>query len=419
MTKINSLTAQKPLLFAVDDEEGMRDFITKSAQRFGYATKAIPDALGLYRALLDGPDVIVLDLAMPDVDGVEVIRELGRRKCKTSIVLISGFDQHLLNSIVHLATNLGLNVLGCLVKPFRSSDLSQVLMTEKTPVRAQSESTIYFNAQELRHALYNDELTIHYQPQVSFIDGRWTGMEALVRWQHPIHGLLSPNSFIQPMENIGLITKLTQSVLQKTLIDMEILNQLNFQGTVSVNLPAGALENVAFPDLVAKNIDMDGIPRGRITFELTETSLAVSPTHSADILARLRLKGFMLAIDDFGTGYSSLEALHKLPFNELKIDMHFVQSADSDHVARAIVEHSIALGRRLKMNVVAEGVETKEQWKWLASLGCDIAQGYLVSRPLPIHALSEWASNWEQRMIGNQNFNQGVSDFVSGEFIIS
>lgn len=396
MITSHCLPSSSPLLFAVDDEEGMRDFITNAARRIGYEAKAIPDAITLFGVLQYDPEVIVLDLAMPNIDGVEVIRELGRRACCARLVLISGFDERLLNSIAHLASSLSLNVMGCLVKPFRSGDLFQLLESKKDPITYhQAADAICFNNQDLRGALYNDELTVHYQPQVSIVDGRWIGIEALVRWMHPVHGALSPGLFIPLMEELGLITKLTQIVLHKTLTDLEFLNDLDFQGTVSINLPAGALENVDFPDLLARNIDMDGIPHGRITFELTETSLAANPAYAADILARLRLKGFMLAIDDFGTGYSSLEALHKLPFSELKIDMHFVQSAHSDHVARAIVEHSIALGRQLKMNIVAEGVETPEQWQWLAGLGCDVAQGYLISRPLPAKALSEWATNWQ------------------------
>lgn len=384
----------EPLLYVVDDEEDMRRIIDTAAKTVGYQTKSFADASSLFRHLKTDPDVIVLDLGMPDIDGVEVIRTLSAMACNSAIIIMSGFDERLLNSIGHLAAELKLNLLGLLRKPFQIDSFLRLL--QKPPALAQdrTQPRPNFSHGELSKALSDDQLIVHYQPQVCFADQRWCGLEALVRWQHPVYGLLAPNQFIEFFEQEGLISELTQQVLQKTLREFEYFKQLDFHGSVSINLPGGALGRVDFPDTVIKNFNFDGIAHGLITFELTETSIAENKTHAADILTRLRLKGFHLAIDDFGTGYSSLEALHKLPFNELKIDKQFVQSATSDNVAKVIVQHSIELARHLNMQVVAEGVETQEQWDWLLELGCDIAQGYYISRPHPAFNLMNWLSEW-------------------------
>lgn len=384
----------KPLLFAVDDEPGMANFIAKAARQNGYETEVFNDGSSLFKALQRNPDVIVLDLAMPDIDGVEVIRELADHKCLARIILASGFDEHMVDTIGFLAVSLGLNLGGCLLKPFTSADLSKQLNVKQPLLKTKNKSIPDFSASDLRQAIDNGELVLYYQPQISLRDNQLTGLEALVRWQHPVYGLLPPNLFVPAMESLDLGTILTQQLLRVALNDLDTFVAQGFLGTVSINLPGAALTLVDFPDQVSREVKPESIPRERITFELTETSIAENPICAADILARLRIKGFMLAIDDFGTGYASLESLHRLPFNELKIDMHFVQSAESDYVARAIVEHSISLARQLQMKVVAEGVETEAQRQWLAGLKCDIAQGYLISKPLPAAALKEWASNW-------------------------
>ncbi len=391
--------SSQPLLFAVDDEPDMGEFIARAARRFGYAAEFMTDAKALFTKLHRQPKVIVLDLAMPGIDGVETIRKLADSHCKASIILASGFDDHLLDSIALLGTALGLNLAGCLHKPFSSDELFAILCAETTPlpVPATSLASLNFESDELRRAIDNQELTLYYQPQVSLVDGLCTGVEALVRWQHPVHGIISPNLFIPAMEALDMSMPLTQQILGIALADLEMFIGEGFQGSVSINLPGAMLTSVDFPDQVARNIalDLDNVPHERITFELTETSIADDPLLVADILTRLRIKGFKLAIDDFGTGYSSLEALHRLPFSELKIDMHFVQAADTDAVAHAIVEHSIALARQLEMKVVAEGVESMSQWAWLTGLGCDVVQGYLVSPPLPKSWLMNWIADWD------------------------
>jgi EAL domain-containing protein (putative c-di-GMP-specific phosphodiesterase class I) len=174
-----------------------------------------------------------------------------------------------------------------------------------------------------------------------------------------------------------------------------LVDTAGYDGALAINIPGSALSDVHFPEHVMARIGARGIAHRHIAFEVTETSLANQPTVAADILARLRIKGFNLSIDDFGTGYSSLESLHRLPFTELKIDMQFVQAAETDGVARAIVENSIELAKQLGMKVIAEGVQTAGQWRWLKARGCHLAQGYLVSRPLPAPDLRLWRGAWQ------------------------
>jgi EAL domain-containing protein (putative c-di-GMP-specific phosphodiesterase class I) len=229
-------------------------------------------------------------------------------------------------------------------------------------------------------------------PRSGYGTGAWTGMEALVRWFHPEHGLLAPDSFIGLAETSGLGLALTQNILEQALSDYNrIAEATGFNGYLAINLPATALIDPSFPEQVFTQVGISGCLHRNLVFELTETAMAHDIDIATEILARLRLKGFSLSIDDFGTGYSSFELLHKLPFNELKVEVGFVRAARTDSVARAIVENSIALARQLGIASVAEGVETHSQYQWLKALGCDRAQGYFIGRPMPAEWLIDWA----------------------------
>jgi predicted phage terminase large subunit-like protein len=203
-------------------------------------------------------------------------------------------------------------------------------------------------------AIRNQELVLYYQPKLELQSGRVIGAEALVRWQHPKRGLIPPSDFIPLAESTGLILPLTQWVLGdavRQLSEWRVLKQHDVSGS-SLNL------------------------------EVTESGAMTNVVSAMDVLTRLRLKGISLSIDDFGTGYSSLAKLHKLPFTELKIDRSFVQDAHRDEDSRIITQAIISLGRSLGMTVVAEGVENDDVWELLTQLGCDVAQGYMISRPI-------------------------------------
>jgi EAL domain-containing protein (putative c-di-GMP-specific phosphodiesterase class I) len=390
---MNAGIAQR--LLVVDDEAGIRTLVRRVARQAGFDVVEAGEVNGLRAALQSSYDVIALDLAMPDIDGIEVIRELAKSGCMSRIILISGFDRRVLDTAARLTTGLGLNLRGALSKPFNVVELLSLLRaTEQVP--GASSSRVEITAEEMRQAIDKDELIVHFQPQVAFADGRWCGVEALMRWQHPRYGLVMPGAFLSIAETDEFATPMTQKVLDLALRDYASLAQsTGFTGALAINIPARALSDVHIPDQVVARATALGVPRDRLVFEVTETSLANHHNIAADILARLRIKGFALSIDDFGTGYSSLELLHRLPFTELKIDMQFVQAAETDSVARTIVENSIELAKQLDMKVVAEGVQTAGQWRWLRDRGCNVAQGFLISRALPIAELKVWCENWQ------------------------
>lgn len=245
---------------------------------------------------------------------------------------------------------------------------------------------------ELRHAIEHDQLILHYQPKISLQTHRIIDVEALVRWQHPKHGMVSPGQFIVPAEQTGLIKPLSLWVLNTALNQCRVWLKAGMEIPVSVNLSARNLHDPELPDQVAGLLETSGIPPERLELEITESAIMMDPLRALEILERLSGMGVRLSLDDFGTGYSSLGYLKKLPVDEIKIDRSFVTDMTRDKNDAMIVRSTIDLGHNLGCKVVAEGVENQETWDRLAALGCDSAQGYYMSRPLPADEFSRWFS---------------------------
>jgi len=216
------------------------------------------------------------------------------------------------------------------------------------------------------------------------------GVEALVRWNHPTDGIIGPFDFIHLVEDNNLIYELTQAVCKKVL---QYVSRWQAQGInldIAINISTEALRNLSWPDDIANQVEAAGLQPSNVTFEITESHLMEHFVVALDILSRLSLKRFKLSIDDFGTGYSSMEQLQRVPFSELKIDRAFVRGASEDTSARAILESSVSLAKKLDMKIVAEGVETEEDWNLVAELGCDEVQGFYIARPMPADQLCRW-----------------------------
>ena len=251
-------------------------------------------------------------------------------------------------------------------------------------------------ASELRHAITRDELVLHYQPEVAMCDGRVQRVEALVRWQHPQRGLIAPTEFIPLAEEIGLITALTQWVLETALRQCSAWRDAGYTLGVAVNLSVRTLHDPSFPDTVAWLLRRYGVAPAMLTLEITESTLMSKPAQARAVLTRLAEQGIAIAIDDFGTGYSSLGHLRRLPVEEIKIDKSFVLGMTADAKDTAIVRSIVDMSRHLGLRVVAEGIEDRASWDALAGMGCAMAQGYYLSRPLPAPALQQWLdhSQW-------------------------
>ncbi|MGD0166405.1 MAG: EAL domain-containing protein [Gaiellaceae bacterium] len=243
---------------------------------------------------------------------------------------------------------------------------------------------------ELRRALENKELVLFYQPKADIRTGKVHGVEALLRWQHPEHGLTFPDDFIPLAEHTGLIRPLTLYVLNEALEQSYHWQQQGITLNIAVNLSARNLLDSELPDDVAQLLETWHVDPALLKLEITENTIMVDPPKALEVLTRLRDLGVGLSIDDFGTGYSSLSYLRKLPVDELKIDRSFVMNMPQSENDQQIVRSTIDLSRNLGLKVVAEGVETKEIWRDLAALGCDVAQGYYLTRPIPPQELVEW-----------------------------
>jgi EAL domain-containing protein (putative c-di-GMP-specific phosphodiesterase class I) len=245
---------------------------------------------------------------------------------------------------------------------------------------------------ELRQAITEDRLLIHYQPKVSFSLGKVVGVEALVRWSHPVHGLIPPEDFIPLAERTGLIGPLTRWVLDRAVCQCRDWEQDGLHMNIAVNLSTHTLYDPKLLNTVSNLFQHYKVTPDQLTLEITESMLMEEPEKAQVVLTDLRTLGVSIAIDDFGTGYSSLAYLKRLPIDEVKIDKVFVRGLgiDADPADAAIVQAVVAMAHPLQCKVVAEGVESVEAWEFLQDLGCDLAQGYYCSHPLPATELEQW-----------------------------
>ena len=243
---------------------------------------------------------------------------------------------------------------------------------------------------ELRRAIERNELVLHFQPQLRQPSGAVTTVEALVRWQHPTRGLLGPDRFLPVAEQTGLIHPLTEWVLDAALAEVGTYGEVAPDLVVAVNISGRSLQRPDFPQVVSAAMIRAGIAPTRLQLEITETALVTDGPRAAEVLGHLAAAGLRLSLDDFGQGFTSLAQLRHLPLSELKIDKAFVQHMPHSVKDAAIVQSVIELGHNLGMDVVAEGVETPQVLDAVRRLGCDVAQGYLFSKPLPSEALRTW-----------------------------
>lgn len=245
--------------------------------------------------------------------------------------------------------------------------------------------------QELAYAISHDQLVLHYQPQVCSISGDIVAVEALVRWQHPVRGLLYPGQFIGLAEESGRIAEMGVWTLREACRQMADWTARGIHvGNMAVNVSALEFRDHRLLDSLQDALEASGIPPQHLEIEITESVLMAETETSQRIIERLRQIGVGIAIDDFGTGYSSLAYLKRLRPNQLKIDRSFVSDTDTDSDSRAIVKGVVGLAEALSLNVVAEGVETVEQQAFLREIGCHTLQGYFIAKPLTVDALEQW-----------------------------
>lgn len=339
------------------------------------------------------PTHIAIDLIMPGVDGIEIMRRLADLGCRATILITSGAGGRILDAARRSAVEHGLQVAGVLSKPFSAAILRQLLDSDQGAIqgvqqRQSSSTSDEPPISELHSALAQGEILVAYQPKVDCVTGTLAGFEALARWYHPRLGTIMPEQFIPLAERTGVIDLVTFQVFKRALRWFSTLSA--DQVLLSINISARSLQNMDLADRLADMCHQSGVSPDTVVLEMTETSAMTNAVNTLDLTTRLRLKGFHLSIDDFGTGYSSLVQLARLPFSELKIDKSFVLSASQSPESRTIILAVIELGHRLGLRLTAEGVEDIGVYQFLQDFGCDFAQGYLIGRPMSPAEATSW-----------------------------
>lgn len=406
-------------VLVVDDSELQRQFIAELCCAMGIADILhAANGLDAIAQVKTNPQIeaIILDLEMPGMDGVQVLHELAGLKQAPPVVLASAREHTLLNVVENMGRCLGLRLLGVLQKPITHEHLLASLgRFAVTPARARSSEHWApgpkLTEQEVFRALRAKEFAAYFQPKVRLADGSLKGVEALVRWQHPEHGLLVPGHFIKLIEGSRYMAEMTLQMLDMSLRQCRKWHAAGLQISFSLNLSASSLADSRLADAIIERVAVSGIAPQYVILEITESAIMTDLGITLGTLARLRLKGFGLSVDDYGTGFSCMLQLSRVPCTELKVDRAFVNGASHNRHLRILLESALDIAGKLNLEVVAEGVETLDDWMLLRELGCGEVQGYFVAKPMPGDALLPWWHENQQRMQGLGQ-GQGQGDTV-------
>jgi EAL domain-containing protein (putative c-di-GMP-specific phosphodiesterase class I)/FixJ family two-component response regulator len=349
--------------------------------------------------------LVLTDLEMPNMDGIELTCQLRERHLTENLIVVSARDPRLLEIIESMACeDASIGLLGTLLKPVQLDALAQLLCKASdrpgdcapaAPRALPPQASL----EDLAQALTRHEFLPWFQPKINMQNGHLKGLEALARWQHPQRGLLSPAHFIDTLEGHPIMADFTLDLVRQVL---ERILDWQAHGlpplTVSVNLSADNLADRGFIDRLMAQVSASGVSPSVLVWEVTETSVMRQLSQALTNMGRLRLAGYGLAMDDFGIGYSSMQQFARCPFTELKIDRAFVNGAAQWPNRHMVLKSALDLGQSLGVATVAEGVETVEDWKLLRDLGCDMAQGYLLAKPMPAEELVGWIRQDRRRL---------------------
>jgi len=390
------LPTRRILIF--DDDAAVGQTIQWIAEGLGFEAEFVTHSEAFFQRLdLMRPDIVTIDLVMPRLDGVEIMRLLAERNCRAKIVISSGMGTRVLDAAERSGSEHGLDILGVLSKPISKEALHVLVgggcecqQTIATDGKSEHGEQFEITKSDLETALDRHELEMAYQPKIECRSGMPAGFEALVRLKHPERGTVMPDRFIHVAEEAGLIDVLTTQVFNQSL-EWFSRNFLRSKLMLSLNISAKSLVDFHLADSLSALCRQYRIAPERVVLELTEGTGVVDPINSLDLMTRFRVKGFQLSIDDFGTGYSSMVQLVRLPFSEIKVDKSFVLQAQQSQESRTVIKSIVDLGHSLGLIVAAEGVEDLKTLNYLHSLGCDLAQGYFIAHPMPGDDARNWA----------------------------
>jgi EAL domain-containing protein (putative c-di-GMP-specific phosphodiesterase class I)/AmiR/NasT family two-component response regulator len=394
MDRVSSLR-----IILVDDDEFLVELMTVSLARLGLQNVETTSRGTEVLAMLESGklyDVILIDLNMPEMDGIELMRHLAERKYSGGIIILTGEHPKILQTANSLAKAHNLRLLGFLQKPFEQMEVLELLnsFASDTYNAEIMTSDPVLSALELHEGIENGQIVPYFQPRVEISSHRIVGIEALARWQHPDKGLIMPKTFLPIAEHNGIIAELGNAMLHCVIRQGAEWLADGLDLKLAINVASRELEDISFPDRLTSLAKSHGFPLTSLVLELTESHLMENLHLTLDTLIRLRLKNVTLSVDDFGTGYSNLGKIKRAPFSELKIDRSFIQEGVKDEEGQVILEASILMGKKLGLTVVTEGIETFEEWGLVSALGADEVQGYLVAKPMPAEDIPEWIDHW-------------------------
>lgn len=396
------MDADKITILVLEDDDFQRKMLIKMLNTLGVkhifeATNGTEALAILTAEKINSIDMALCDINMPEMDGMEFMRHLGEQRCTTSIVILSTLDTALLASVAKMSLAYGINLLEVIEKPISLARLKQLLLQfskpEKIPLKSLPQLP-RFSLEDIIQGVRAEEFLPYFQPQVHLQTGKIIGAEALARWVHPKYGVIAPFAFIGLLEQNNMLDELTFIMLKKSLIAFRQLKEKGHAIAISINLSITSLTDVNLANNITQLVREAGVESNNIVFEVTESAAMTDVAHALENLARLRMNGFGLSIDDYGTGYASMQQLTRIAFTELKIDQSFINNCITTPALRIIVESSIEIARKLKYKSVAEGVETIGDWNALKSMGCDIAQGYFIAKPMPLNDLVAFCQNF-------------------------
>ncbi len=394
-----------PRILVVDDDPFALNVHVHLLRRLGLdqvtAVESAREAVALLAAAADPAiDIVLCDLRMPDMDGIDFLHHLRDQCFSGSVIVLSGVGARVLQSMQKLLKGGPPVLLGVIEKPADPASVRDLIDGWRPfrPPQPQRTPTISLTPADLHAANLHGHWQLHYQPIVKLDSAELVCVEALVRLNHPEHGLIYPDNFIELAESCGAIGSMTNWVLQKAMEDMmQWEADLGLDISIAINLSMEVLHDVELTRRLCSLAGVRGTSRRRIDLEVTESRLLGPHPAPLENLVRLRMQGFELSIDDFGTGHSSLAQLRDIPFTKLKVDKSFVRDARHNPVVRPILEGSIGIAKRLGMQSVAEGVESEDDWRLLRQIGCDLCQGYFIARPFPPSEMRLWRDRWATR----------------------
>ncbi len=341
-------------------------------------------------------DIAVINLDLPGMDGLELLRQLAAIQCKSQIIIVAAQTNALLFSVETMAQAYGVDLLGTIGVPYTAPKLSALIDHYEPPQAAGSRARgPVFSFAEIGVALQARQFEPFFQPKIELETGQVKGLEAFARWRHPEHGVLGPGAFIDALEQNNRVDFLDWTMIERSVAACRMFHDQGTPMPISINLSAETIAHPSFMQQMAACMARYRILPDYLTIEMTESAVLTTDPTFIERLVRLRMLGYGLAIDDYGTGRSNLQLLARIPFTELKIDRSFVDGASRKRAIGMVLKSCLGLAKNLDRKSVAVGVETKKDWDFLQGLGCTYAQGYHIAKPMAASELKEWLEDWQ------------------------